>query len=57
MVRSVADWVGKTDLSTLGDRSLRVVNELLDRVPFLQSTNITAEQAAALGGHVRPARR
>ncbi len=44
MVRSVADWVGQTDLSTLGDRSLRVVNELLDRVPFLQSTNITAEQ-------------
>ncbi|GAA2533969.1 AI-2E family transporter [Mycolicibacterium diernhoferi] len=44
MVRSVADWVGQTDLSTLGDRSLRLVNELLDRVPFLQSTNITAEQ-------------
>ncbi len=44
MVRSVADWVGKTDLSTLGDRSLQVVNELLDRVPFLQSTNVTAEQ-------------
>lgn len=44
MVRSVADWVGKTDLSTLGDRSLRVVNELLDRVPFLKSTEITPEQ-------------
>lgn len=44
MVRSVADWVGKTDLSTLGDRSLRVVNELLDRLPFLQSTDITAAQ-------------
>lgn len=44
MVRSVADWVGKTDLSTLGDRSLRVVNELLDRVPFLKSTDITPEQ-------------
>jgi predicted PurR-regulated permease PerM len=44
MVRSVADWVGQTDLSTLGDRSLRVVNELLDRVPFLQSTDITAAQ-------------
>ncbi|MCV7354732.1 AI-2E family transporter [Mycolicibacterium fluoranthenivorans] len=43
MVRSVADWVGKTDLSSLGDRSLRAVNELLDRLPFLQSTNITAE--------------
>ena len=44
MVRSVADWVGQTDLSTLGDRSLRVVNELLERVPFMQNTNITAEQ-------------
>jgi predicted PurR-regulated permease PerM len=44
MVRSVADWVGKTDLSTLGDRSLRFVNDLLDRVPFLKSTDITPEQ-------------
>jgi predicted PurR-regulated permease PerM len=44
MVRNVADWVGKTDLSTLGDRSLRVVNELLDRVPFLKSTDITPDQ-------------
>lgn len=44
MVRNVADWVGKTDLSTLGDRSLRVVNELIDRVPFLKSTEITPEQ-------------
>lgn len=43
MVRSVADWVGKTDLSSLGDRSLRLLNETLDRVPFLQSTNITPE--------------
>lgn len=44
MVRNVADWVGKTDLSALGDRSLRVVNELIDRVPFLKSTDITPEQ-------------
>lgn len=44
MVRNVADWVGKTDLSALGDRSLRVVNELIDRVPFLKSTEITPEQ-------------
>ena len=43
MSELVADWVGKTDLSSLGDRSLRAVNELLDRLPFLQSTNITAE--------------
>ncbi len=44
MVRSVADWVDKTDLSTLGDRSLRFVNDLLDRLPFLKSTDITPEQ-------------
>lgn len=44
MVRSVADWVGRTDLSALGERSLKVVNELLDRVPFLSSTDITTEQ-------------
>lgn len=43
MVRSVSDWVGKTDLSSLGDRSLRLLNESLDKVPFLQSTNITPE--------------
>ena len=44
MVRSVADWVGRTDLSTLGDRSLGILNELLDRLPFLKSTDITPEQ-------------
>ena len=43
MVRSVSDWVGKTDLSSLGDRSLRLLNDTLDKVPFLQSTNITPE--------------
>jgi predicted PurR-regulated permease PerM len=35
--------VGKTDLSSLGDRALRMVNELLDRVPFLQGTDVTPE--------------
>ncbi|MDX1870505.1 AI-2E family transporter [Mycolicibacterium sp. 120266] len=44
MIRSVSDWVGKTDLSSLGDRALRMVNQLLDRVPFLQSTNVTPEE-------------
>lgn len=44
MVRSVSDWVGKTDLSSLGDRGLRMVNELLDRVPFLQGTDVTPEE-------------
>lgn len=43
MIRSVTDWVGKTDLSSLGDRALRMVNELLDRVPFLQGTDVTPE--------------
>lgn len=43
MIRSVTDWVGKTDLSSLGDRTLRMVNQLLDRVPFLESVNVTPE--------------
>ena len=38
MVRSVADWVEKTDMSTLGDKSLKFVNELLARVPFADIT-------------------
>ncbi len=38
MVRSVADWVEKTDMSTLGDTSLKFVNELLARVPFADIT-------------------
>ena len=49
MVRSVADWVGRTDLSTLGDRSLGILNELLDRLPFLKSTDITPEQLILIG--------
>jgi predicted PurR-regulated permease PerM len=38
MVRSVADWVERTDLSDLGDRTLRFVNELLARIPFADVT-------------------
>src|SRR5215218_6564439 len=38
MVKSVADWVEKTDMSTLGDRTLKFVNELLARVPFADVT-------------------
>ena len=34
MVKSVAVWVEKTDMSTLGDKTLKFVNELLARVPF-----------------------
>ena len=42
MVKSVSEWVERTDLSTLGDRTLRLINELLARVPFLNVT-VTAE--------------
>ncbi|BBX72400.1 UPF0118 membrane protein [Mycobacterium shinjukuense] len=42
MVESVADWVRSTDVSTLGDRTLRFVNGVLARVPFLHIT-VTAE--------------
>jgi len=38
MVEKVADWVGRTDLSALGDQALRFVNDLLHRVPFINVT-------------------
>lgn len=38
MVRSVADWVERTDMSTLGDKTLTVINEFLARVPFVDIT-------------------
>lgn len=38
MVRSVAGWVERTDLSTLGNKTLTFVNELLSRVPFMDVT-------------------
>jgi predicted PurR-regulated permease PerM len=38
MVESVAHWVGNTDLTSLGDRILQAVNEVLARVPFLHIT-------------------
>jgi predicted PurR-regulated permease PerM len=38
MVKSVAAWVERTDLSTLGDRTLTFTNELLSRVPFVNIT-------------------
>ncbi|OBB03277.1 AI-2E family transporter [Mycobacteriaceae bacterium 1482268.1] len=38
MVKSVADWVERTDLSTLGDKTLKFVNEVLARVPFTDVT-------------------
>ena len=42
LVSSVADWVKTTDPSTLGDKVLHLVNDLLARVPFLHIT-LTAE--------------
>jgi len=38
MVKSVADWVERTDLSTLGDKTLTFVNDLLARLPFADIT-------------------
>jgi predicted PurR-regulated permease PerM len=43
MVRSVSTWVSHTDLSSLGDRALAVVNDVLDKVPFLHGVNVTPE--------------
>ncbi len=38
MVESVAHWVGNTDMTSLGDRLLQGVNEVLAKVPFLHIT-------------------
>jgi predicted PurR-regulated permease PerM len=38
MVRSVSNWVARTDLSSLGDKILQAVNEALARLPFLHVT-------------------
>jgi predicted PurR-regulated permease PerM len=38
MVKSVADWVQRTDLSTLGDKTLTFVNGLLAKLPFADIT-------------------
>lgn len=43
MIRSVSAWVSRTDLSSLGDRTLTLVNDLLDKVPFLQGVDVTPE--------------
>jgi predicted PurR-regulated permease PerM len=42
MVDSVAGWVKATDPSSLGDKVLHLVNELLARVPFVHAT-VTAD--------------
>ncbi|MFV1362401.1 AI-2E family transporter [Mycolicibacterium elephantis] len=42
MVNAVSDWVAQTDLSTLGDRTLKLINDLLSQIPFL-NINVTAD--------------
>lgn len=42
MVSKVSEWVAATDLSTMGDRALRMINDLLARLPFVHTT-VTAE--------------
>jgi predicted PurR-regulated permease PerM len=42
MIDSVAGWVRSTDLNSLGDKTLQVVNEFLSRVPFVH-VHVTAE--------------
>ena len=43
MVRSVSAWASRTDLSSLGDKTLALVNSLLDKVPFLHGVDITMD--------------
>lgn len=38
MVKSVADWVSHTDLTSVGDKILATINQALSRVPFLDIT-------------------
>lgn len=42
MVGAVSEWVAATDVSTLGDKTLQMVNDLLARVPFTHVT-VSAE--------------
>ncbi|MCV7220181.1 AI-2E family transporter [Mycolicibacterium elephantis] len=42
MVNAVSDWVAQTDLSTLGDRTLKLINDLLSQIPFL-NINVTPD--------------
>jgi predicted PurR-regulated permease PerM len=43
MVRSVSAWVSRTDLSSLGDKALALVNGLLDKVSFLHGVDVTMD--------------
>lgn len=35
MVTTVSQWMATTDISTLGDRAMKLANDLLDKVPFV----------------------
>jgi predicted PurR-regulated permease PerM len=56
MIKSVAEWIGSTDVGTLGDRALRVVNDFLSRLPFAENVHVTADSVrgwiASLAQHV-----
>ncbi|MEO8815869.1 MAG: AI-2E family transporter [Mycobacterium sp.] len=41
MVSMVSEWVAATDPSTLGDRALRMINDMLARLPFVHTTVTT----------------
>lgn len=43
MIRSVSAWVSRTDLNSLGDKTLKLLNDLLDKVPFLNGVQVTPE--------------
>jgi predicted PurR-regulated permease PerM len=42
LVNTVSTWIAETDISTLGDRALQLINSMLGRVPFLD-IHLTAD--------------
>ncbi|MCV7132536.1 AI-2E family transporter [Mycobacterium hodleri] len=43
MVRSVSDWVSRTDLNSLGDHALKWTNDAVDKIPFLGDVQVTPQ--------------
>lgn len=43
MVRSISGWVARTDLSSVGDRALVLLNQLIARVPLLHGVHVTEQ--------------
>lgn len=39
----MSDWVSRTDLSSLGDRALRFINDALDKIPFVRDVTVTPD--------------